>query len=171
MDIVSRIKKFIEVSTITNSQFADTCLIPRPTVSQLLNGRNKKVSDEIIGKIHAAYPNLSISWLLFDEGEMFIDSSLNNSENDSGDENSIFPDDTMDLFENENLSELSVLAKNGIVSDSDKANDSNVSGESASSMLSNLSSKPIKPNSDRKVVNIIVFYSDNSFEYFKPVQK
>ncbi|MBR6014346.1 MAG: helix-turn-helix domain-containing protein, partial [Selenomonadaceae bacterium] len=43
MDIVSRLKMFLEQAGISNSQFADTCDIPRPTLSQLLNGRNKKV--------------------------------------------------------------------------------------------------------------------------------
>ena len=51
MDIVSRLKLFLEQNGIANSQFADTCEIPRPTISQLLNGRNKKVSDEVIATI------------------------------------------------------------------------------------------------------------------------
>lgn len=72
MDIVSRLKSFLKQNGIANSQFADTCLIPRPTLSQLLNGRNKKVSDEIITKIHVAYPELNIMWLMFGDGEMFV---------------------------------------------------------------------------------------------------
>lgn len=70
MDIVSRLKQFIESHGIAVTQFADTCRIPRPTLSQLLNGRNKKVSDEIISKIHTAYPSLSMMWLMFGEGNM-----------------------------------------------------------------------------------------------------
>lgn len=73
MDIVSRLKLFLEQNGIANSQFADKCKIPRPTLSQLLNGRNKKVSDEIITKIHNAYPRLSIMWLMFGDGQMFVD--------------------------------------------------------------------------------------------------
>ena len=89
MDIVQRIKAFISSSGISVSQFADTSFIPRPTVSQLLNGRNKKVSDEIITKIHKAYPKLSISWLLFGEGEMYIsqsDSTYSEQLHDSGEQ-------------------------------------------------------------------------------------
>lgn len=52
------------------TQFADACRIPRPTFSQLLSGRNKKVSDEIVKKIHEGYPDLSVMWLLFGEGRM-----------------------------------------------------------------------------------------------------
>ena len=58
MDIVSRLKIFLNSKGISNSVFADSCEIPRPTLSQLLTGRNKKVSDEIIKKIHQTYPSL-----------------------------------------------------------------------------------------------------------------
>lgn len=80
MDIASRIKKFMDATGIQNSQFADTCGIPRPSLSQLLNGRNKKVSNEVIDKIHEAYPSLSILWLMFGEGDMWIDGNIQFSE-------------------------------------------------------------------------------------------
>ena len=67
MDIVSRIKTFMSQNSIGSSIFADKCDIPRPTLSQLLNGRNKKVSNEVLDKIHLAYPELSMMWLIFDE--------------------------------------------------------------------------------------------------------
>lgn len=70
MDIVNRLKLFMDINKIAISQFADTCNIPRPTMSQILNGRNKKISDELISKIHIAYPHLSVLWLMFGEGEM-----------------------------------------------------------------------------------------------------
>lgn len=86
MDLVSRLKIFLEQNNIGVTQFADECKIPRPTASQLLAGRNKKVSDEIIGKIHSSYPSLSIVWLMFGEGDMSVGgnsvSSLSSSGND-----------------------------------------------------------------------------------------
>ncbi len=45
MDIVSRLKLFLDYLGIPVTQFADNCGIPRPTLSQLLNGRNKTVRD------------------------------------------------------------------------------------------------------------------------------
>ena len=83
MDIVSRLKIFLQENGISNSLFADNCGIPRPTLSQLLNGRNKKVSDELIGKIHAAYPGLNVMWLLFGDGDMFVPNA-NSSSTDAG---------------------------------------------------------------------------------------
>ena len=42
MDIVNRLKLFMESKGIAISQFADTCGIPRPTMSQILNGTQVK---------------------------------------------------------------------------------------------------------------------------------
>ena len=169
MDIVQRIKAFISSSGISVSQFADTSFIPRPTVSQLLNGRNKKVSDEIITKIHNAYPKLSISWLLFGEGEMYIsqsDSTSSEQLHDSGEQQSLF-------------SSPFRVSPQGF----DKSIADDFTGEDAMESLkpndislgSIIEGSSVMPESssstDRKVVNIIVFYSDNSFEYFRPAQK
>lgn len=70
MEIASRIKLYLDRHQIPVTQFADRCGIPRPSLSQLLSGRNKKVSDEVITKIHDAYPSLSMMWLMFGEGDM-----------------------------------------------------------------------------------------------------
>lgn len=80
MDLVSRLKQYLNSRGISITQFADECEIPRPTASQLLAGRNKKVSDEIIGKIHYTYPDLSVSWLMFGEGDMITDVNTKTSE-------------------------------------------------------------------------------------------
>ncbi|MDE5812534.1 MAG: helix-turn-helix domain-containing protein [Muribaculaceae bacterium] len=81
MDIISRLKRYMEKYQIGSSQFADYAGISRPTLSQILNGRNKKISDELISKIHNAYPRLSVLWLLFGEGEMEL--PLNNEISES----------------------------------------------------------------------------------------
>ena len=172
MDIVTRIKTFISASGLTVSQFADTSEIPRPTVSQLLNGRNKKVSDEIITKIHNAYPRLSISWLLFGEGVMFLEeTAVNLDEN----EKSLTMD--KDDVENPNLNEFSF----GDLPFFDGLNPSNSAlnkpemqsikdvDENTQKIFQGLDNDiNTRLSSDKKVVSIIVFYSDNSFESFKP---
>ncbi len=70
MDLINRLKHYMDIHQITISQFADRCGIPRPTMSQLINGRNKRISDEVINKVHSAFPDLSILWLMFGEGDM-----------------------------------------------------------------------------------------------------
>lgn len=176
MDIVGRIKYFLNEKNLTVSQFADGCGISRPTVSQLLNGRNKKVSDEIISKIHAAYPALSISWLMFGEGEMMIETSAIEEENAELRENSLFGARFDDGTEYENL--VNSSNNNGVATSgfNSVANPQNF----PSAINKNLSqcnttcqaAEPIKVVSAkvekplRSVTKIIVYYSDNSFEEF-----
>ena len=92
MDLVSRLKQYLDSRQISVTQFADVCGIPRPTASQLLAGRNKKVSDEIINKIHNFYPDLSILWLMFGEGEMTANAiNADSQPHIAGDDNDTAP--------------------------------------------------------------------------------
>lgn len=68
-NIIDRINSFIEERNLTRSQFADACGIPRPTISQMLSGKNKKIGDDVISVIHKTYPEIPMMWLLFGEGE------------------------------------------------------------------------------------------------------
>ena len=77
MDIVSRLKRFIEYLGLPNSSFADRAHITRPTLSQILNGRNKKISNEFLGKLHYAFPDLDLMWLMFGETSPFVATSRN----------------------------------------------------------------------------------------------
>lgn len=177
MDIVSRIKIFMNYLQIANSQFADTCKIPRPTISQILNGRNKKISDEIICKIHDAYPSLSVLWLMFGEGTMLTDSNIEISEPQS--------EDKIDFISTHQPID------EGIIQSIDFNDDISISISENSEMKTNLqthleqqkqpsdiSIKDQKQNnsisfntdSSKKIVNIMVFYSDNSFQQFTPTK-
>lgn len=227
MDIASRLKRFLEANKITNSQFADTCEIPRPTVTQLLNGRNKKVSDEVIRKIHAAYPALSVMWLMFGEEPMLIGvASVESSDGTHGRntaqvtdskprENSLFGNDLDSFRENENLTE-SVQEKKIVFSGEEfvsarknegfstqeqtsqriagaptsdgygrRISNQRVVSVDADSSVNAISQAleriamsagqrkaagPGQPSvqGQKRIVNVMVFYSDNSFESFSP---
>ena len=156
MDIVSRIKTFLSVNGIANSIFADKCDIPRPTLSQLLNGRNKKVSNEVLDKIHIAYPEMSMMWLMFGEGEMFteIGKNITNIPNSIFDEN------------NEYETEKELEENNSSVEDVNSV------AMVLQSLAKNVDNKRVSRQSElkegKRIVNIMVFYSDNSFESFVP---
>lgn len=154
MDIVARLKKFINDRQIQVTAFADECGIPRPTLSQLLNGRNKKVSNELIQKIHQAYPELSVLWLMFGEGPMYADGT-GSAESDT-------PQSLVN-----GMGEI-VFDFNDIDTNETEISDTNQpSGENL-----NIKPEPIKRSIDidgsKTIVNIIVYYSDNSFESFGP---
>lgn len=184
MDIVSRLKKFLSVNNISSSQFADTCDIPRPTVSQLLNGRNKKVSDEVISKIHSSYPALSIMWLMFGEEPMMVDNRsgvIHNNENLSPAEHQEslkFTDETKHSPEKTNVTDIDKENKIVFPLDEEPNFDNeehvNVSQNTIYQAIENLTKQNntqaqiSNGNNKKKIVNVMIFYSDKSFESFVP---
>lgn len=177
MDIVSRLKKFMTAINLTSSQFADTCLIPRPSFSQILNGRNKKISDEIITKIHDAFPNLSVLWLMFGEGDMTTDTNIEISEGQNAPEININTSQftapqphnvsigdiyNSTTFSSENFSDKD-SATIGIVTNNSTTNDA---GLTPKNVIPPVRAKEYQ--SSKRITNIVVFYDDNSFESFAP---
>lgn len=194
-NIAVRLKFLIDDLGISNSQFADECNISRPTLSQLVTGRNKKVSDVIISQIHTAYPNLSILWLLFGEGDMWVADSLSgnvNNENHTDDPEAMFPSlnagNGENCFNDTGESELS--CENPLNFSEIRTASDNSCKYSKENPL-NLGKKPIQPTQDkdvtemiknaeflsglanfkeksRKVIQITIYYDDSTFESFYP---
>ena len=67
--MVTRIRTLIDSRQLTPTQFADTIGVARPIISHILSGRNKP-SLEVVQRILAAMPGLSVSWLLNGTGPM-----------------------------------------------------------------------------------------------------
>lgn len=161
MDIVSRLKTFINHLNIPVTQFADTCKIPRPTLSQLLNGRNKKVSDEVIRKLHSEYPALNVSWLLFGEGDMLSSENIQISEPQK---------QGLIDFSDAHISDSEQITTTLDFQEDYEQPDSEKSEEPIHDMEMPLKPASIAFDTDKtkKIVNIIVYYNDNSFESFIP---
>lgn len=164
-NVAIRLKGFIDSMGLTNSQFADTCGIPRPSLSQLLTGRNKKISDELIGKIHHAFPGLSVLWLLFGEGKM-LEEDQSEPEPDSS-LSGIFAMDNKipdDGSGNEKYSTLDGLSgdKNHPSMRVNSGNVAEIKNLELMHEIENLRKNP------RKVIQITLYYDDSTFETFFP---
>lgn len=187
MDIVSRLKEFIELLGIPVTQFADNCRIPRPTLSQLLNGRNKTVRDELISKIHEAYPQLNVMWFMFGEGEPILGDSpleatgavpnvVKREINEANDREGSRFGSTQEPIE----FSLDMLADTGenprLVESKHHATSPMVNDTAQNSVRSNASKTQRTISFDalgesvagKRIVNIIVYYSDHSFQSFIP---
>ena len=174
-NVAIRLKHFLDIHGLAPSVFADTCGIPRPTLSQLMNGRNKKISDVLVRMIHKAYPSLSIMWLLFGEGEM----ELNARDPKFADSSVKIDGYSQEKIEGENLN----FTQN-------YASDPEFSKENGRFSIKNahdypeLQQVPVRQHRSftpedivrnrekpRSVVRITVFYDDNSYDTFEPVKK
>ena len=157
-NVAVRLKLFMDQMGISNSQFADQCGIPRPSLSQLLNGRNKKISDVIVRQIHDRYPELSVLWLMFGEGSMLNPTPLSSALASEGEK---FMDDDTDDDENFEQNELTIPLNMSQTSINKAVKDVFKTTEIIGKIDKN-SSNP------RKVRSITVFYDDNSYETFIP---
>lgn len=211
MDIVSRLKQFIEYKRLPVTAFADRCGISRPSMSQLLNGRNKKVSHELIQRIHDSFPELSVLWLMFGQGDMLVEENISFSEaqnprfspadshqpahtltdmsvdNDSisvaGQQSENSAGAVLDFgapyTETHQPPEQSVIAEfedqapyyNSSAAYHDhKAQTDTVEPHQPDRTRSLDQTVTINPDRHKTIVNIIVYYSDNSFESFGPTR-
>lgn len=71
-----RLKQFLAAENISQSQFADTIMVVRASVSHVLSGRNKP-SYEFIRAIMLSYPHLNMDWLLVGKGKMYKETVQN----------------------------------------------------------------------------------------------
>ena len=178
-NVAERLKSYIEFKGLSYAQFADTCKIPRPSLSQLLTGRNKKINDIMVGQIHNAFPDLSILWLLFGEGPM-ENSASENSE--SGvDAGAGFSDGLFAYPSNDNFSggkrnfptgardENEILKENGLRGGINGSQISDAEEEKLRNMIKELRGRidEMKKN-PRKAVQITDYYDDSTFETFFP---
>lgn len=179
-NVAERLRSFIEKKGLSYSQFADTCGIPRPSLSQLLTGRNKKISDIMVGQIHNMFPELSIVWLLFGEGPMENPqlppnpALLDDADQDFDDglfsqQNLVNPDDKKIVFSS-NRSETSQISQgNRLKSTQNEPQVIDFKVERLQNKIKDLQSQieNLKKN-PRKAVQITVYYDDNTFETFYP---
>lgn len=160
--VATRLKLFMENQGLTHSQFADTSSIPRPTLSQLLSGRNKKISDVLVGQIHKAYPRLSVLWLLFGEGEMLLPTADGVAGvADSIADDSIFaPDSTVENTDGQETA-LELAQNHGQMPIAKGVKYSQKSVD-FQCQINEIAKNP------RKVIQITVYYDDSTFETFYP---
>lgn len=185
MDIVERLIAYRNYTGLSNSQFADKAGIPRPTLSQFLNGRNKRLSDDLTGKLHQTYPDLNILWLLFGEGDMLNTQNIKISEGKI-EGNCDFPNTQSTDYEpnlhsesgSENCQKSEAIRQNPAEncamgmnqpSDNNAGNENMSLNDELNSQNEKFTKSPTLPtNPAKKIQSIMVFYSDNSFEIFTP---
>ena len=158
MDIAARLSQFRDYTELSNSQFADKAGIPRPTLSQFLNGRNKRLSDDLAMKLHIAYPRLNMLWLLFGEGSMLVDGNFEISESKNPQKSLDFGDESIDL-----MGVNPTKQHDSVYTDSESIRKNNT--KPAAEMQKSTS---FQINPQKTVQYVMVFYSDNSFEVFRP---
>lgn len=167
-NVAARLKLYMETMNITPSQFADMCGVSRATLSQILTGRNKKISDVLVGQIHKAFPDLSVLWLLFGEGPVRTVVSAPQDSVMESEEAAFYGNENPEMRPNGNTEEFhSNLTgfkspKNTINSSKNQWFESDLKILDLQKQIENLRQNP------RKVLQITIYYDDSTFETFVP---
>ena len=162
--VAARLKNVINTLGLSDSQFADRCSISRPTLSLLLSGKNKKISDIMLTQIHEAFPEISILWLLFGEGDMFKNENSDTPNQNLPDENQSFKEN--DQIEKEDLNLVNVKQLETIIQDV-----VNKSFMSSQNDIEKIILKISQRENLKKANKITVYYDDSTFETFVPEKR
>lgn len=165
--IIQRLNEFISYTGLSSTQFADKAGIPRPTLSQMVHGRNKSVNNQMLAKLNENFPELNILWFLFGQGSMLLDNA--NPSQSPSEVASAMAGTATEPNASEVEPAISVSKEPSAEMHKMPAPEEFIAngGKWAASVLC---TPPVSDNSVRtkKIKSIIVFYSDNSFETFIP---
>ena len=142
----NRLISIIQQKQMNAAQFADAIGIQRSTLHHILSGRNNPSLD-VVMKIHAAYPDIDLEWLISGNGSQQETVSRQEAEQQElfPDENRIFRTDDGNSMEYTNPAR----------------------GDEPHSQ------QPTNSNSidyNKKITKIILVYSDGTTEFFNPGQ-
>jgi len=143
-----RIQRIIDDKKLTPSRFADEVGLNRPAVSHILNGRNNP-GLEALQRILARYKDINAAWLISGVGPMYNGHTFDIKNPSLFDENSenATDDPVNSEYPVENEVKTPVIGVKSI--------------DNQSAMSINRPSVKVK--------KIAVFYSDNTYEEFIPV--
>lgn len=136
-----RLQKIIETEQMTAKQFSEEVGIQAGTVSNIFKGRNKP-SLEVMQKVLDRFRTISPDWLISGVGSMY------RQKNDS---------QQQVLFDIK--PEIGLLSDNSLLSESEI-----YVSESASRQRKTVSSATTEKVTHRKMVKVVVFYDDGTYE-------
>ena len=68
---IKRIQRFAQLSKLTIGKFEEAAGLSHNVIQNAIQ-RNSHMSDDTVGKIMAAFPQLSMKWLLLGKGDMLL---------------------------------------------------------------------------------------------------
>ena len=149
-----RILQIMRRENMTQQEFAKAIEVSPASLSNIFNGKTNPTNNHV-SAIHRRFPDININWLMFGEGEPYIKEKLK-TPTSLFDEIWAKPEDSP-----EDAKYIKDFQSNELRNTSDNV-DSKLNKEE--NLNSNIETQKVQDN--RKVIKIMVFYSDNTFETF-----
>ncbi len=156
-----RLLTFLDMEQLSPSRFADIIGVQRSSVSHILAGRNKP-SFDFLQKTLKKFPLLNADWLILGEGKMYSieeevgSGNLFNQQEEKSVETQTKKDATDKLSAEESADEADITDEKEILAKISPT----VEGTEFSDAVSG--------GDKRKLVKILLLYSDKSFHAFHP---
>lgn len=180
--MVDRIRKVMEYFQMSTVNFADTIDISRSSLTHIFSGRNQPSLD-VAKKILKAFPDVNTEWLVMGVGPMLKNENL--SEPNVTTVDNMSQTDLFGNFESEPVSletettgsaseEEDVPVQVSEPQDDVPARKPTPATKSRRNADSNISTRESKrerisnSQEDKKIVKIVFFYDDHSFEEYRP---
>lgn len=156
--MINRINLILRAKNITAKQFAEEIGIQPSGMSHIMSGRNNPSLD-FVSKVIRRYPEIDANWLLLGKGEMYMgmkNEELKMKNEELGNEPTLFSEpDPLPEPEEDDIP----------LSQSQVTDSSPTLGE----QLECLDKEPAPiENDERKLVKILFFYDDRTFEEYRP---
>ncbi len=145
-----RIKQIMENEHLTPARFADKLQINRAIISHILNGRNNPSLD-VVTKILDDMPHINPEWLLKGTGNMYKEGVVTD-----------ILSDEPDLFRQH------VMKTGSESNNAEKPQEIDVKSPASSVQFAENKSTDLVKAVDKKITQIIIYYSDHTFEIFGP---
>jgi transcriptional regulator with XRE-family HTH domain len=143
MEIKDRIKLIMEKEKMLSGVFAESIGIQQSTLSHILNGRNNPSLD-VVMKIRQKFNYVNLEWLLYGTGELIATNKQTANIQEDRNEPNLFTG----VFPANKLSKPHLPETH--------------TGENK-----NQDSKSFIEKKSRKIIEIRIFFDDNTFEIFK----
>lgn len=169
-----RIRQLMLDKGMTQKTLASELCIAEATLSGIFNGRTRP-THLTVKAIHERFPEVNISWLMFDEGEMY-----NTPQQDTdASASSIIPADDIDVTEQspsdskfvsmqETISNKSIDNVASNVSGSDHGTFAGARGTVVSPVPQIQYIEKYIDKPQRKITEIRIFFDDGTYEAFTP---
>ena len=161
-----RIIQIMRQTGLSNAEFAEKIGISTSSLSHIFSGRNNPSLD-VVKRIHKSFPEISLNWIMYGEGNMYATDSGRNGDTSQSSYDNALERENMPLFENAENPENTGSGQFYFDFRKEKPSEASVyQPQDAEKEVIKYIEKP-----QPKITEIRIFYDNGTFEVFKPENK
>ena len=158
-----RIIQIMRQTGLSNAEFAEKIGISTSSLSHIFSGRNNPSLD-VVKRIHKSFPEISLNWIMYGEGNMYATDSGRNGDTSQSSYDNALERENMPLFENAENPENTGSGQFYFDFRKEKPSETPVYQPQSTEKEVIKYIEKLQP----KITEIRIFYDNGTFEVFKP---